>query len=183
MEKIKNKPSIMAIAAVTIDGKIARHPRHFPDWTSPEDKTFFHSLMDKSDVVVVGRDTFKTAEAPLSKRNCIVFTRSVQDTEQRGANLVLYNSTGSSPIESILESYRVVAVLGGRQVYSYFLERDLIDDFYLTIEPIVFGGGLNLFQHESESATRLKLASVRQLNEQGTVLLHYQKPPALPNLK
>ena len=178
------KPNIVALAAVTIDGKIARHANHFPDWTSPEDKTFFQSMLEKSEVFVIGNNTYKTAEEPLSKRNCIIFTRSVQDTERRGDHLLLYNGAGKTSIESLLEPYRSVALLGGAQVYSYFLERDLIDDLYLTIEPIIFGQGLNLFEHETESTTRLQLASMRQMNPQGTVLLHYQRPPAgLPNLK
>jgi dihydrofolate reductase len=185
MDNIKKKPNITAIAAVTIDGKIARNARQSPDWTSPEDKTYFQSMLDKSDVYVVGNNTYKTAEEPLSKRNCIIFTRSVQDTERRGANLLFYNAAGTTSIESLLEPYRSVALLGGAQVYSYFLERDLIDELYLTIEPIVFGNGINLFQHEGESTTRLRLASMRQLNEQGTLLLHYQRSPAAvhPDLK
>jgi dihydrofolate reductase len=178
MESIRKKPNIIAIAAVTIDGKIARHANHFPDWTSPEDKTFFQSMLVKSDVMVIGHNTYKTAEEPLSKRNCIIFTRDVQDTERRGANLLFYNAAGPTSIESILEPYQVVAVLGGTLIYSYFLERDLIDDLYLTIEPIVFGSGLDLFHHESAAAIRLRLVTVRQLNPEGTVLLHYQRPPA-----
>jgi len=170
------KPNIVAIAAVTIDGKIARHAGHFPDWTSPEDTTFFHSILDKSAALVVGHNTYKTAEKPLSKRNCIVFSSTVQDTERRRENLLFYNAAGPTSIESILEPYKFVAVLGGTLIYSYFLERDFIDDFYLTIEPIVFGNGLSLFNHESTSAKRLRLASVRPLNEQGTVLLHYKRP-------
>jgi dihydrofolate reductase len=102
----------------------------------------------------------------------------VQDTERRGANLLFYNSAGPTSIESILEPYRFVAVLGGTHIYSYFLERDLIDDLYLTVEPIVFGSGLGLFNHESTTAKRFRLVTVRQMNEQGTILLHYQRPPA-----
>ena len=128
------KPNISAIVAITIDGKIARHAGHFTDWTSPEDKTFLRSLLDKSDAVVIGNNTYKTAEGPLSKRNCIVFSRAVCDMERRRDNLAYYNADGPSPIETILEPYRTVALLGGTQVYSYFLERNLIDDLYLTID-------------------------------------------------
>lgn len=96
------KPHIIAIAAVTIDGKIARHAGHFTDWTSPEDKTFLRSLLDKSDVVIVGNNTYKTAEGPLSKRNCIVFTRAVRDTERRSDNMFYYNADGPSAIKAIL---------------------------------------------------------------------------------
>ena len=162
---------------MTIDGKIARHSAHFPDWTSPEDKTYFQSMLEKSDVLVLGHSTFKTAEGPLSKRKCIVFTRSVPDTEHRGENVLYFNSNGPSSLLTILAPYRTVALLGGTQIYSYFLEHELIDEMYLTIEPIVFGDGLDLFHQENMATARFRLDSVRQLNEQGTVLMHYRKPP------
>ena len=66
----------IAIAAVTLDGKIAKNKDHVSDWTSPEDKVFMRALLDKSDVIIVGNNTYKTAIAPLSKRNCIVLSRS-----------------------------------------------------------------------------------------------------------
>ncbi len=170
------KPNISAIVAVTIDGKIARHSGHFTDWTSPEDKTFLRSLLDKSDAVVIGNNTYKTAAGPLSKRNCIVFTRTVHDTERRGSNLLYYNADGPSSIGVILESYRAIALLGGTQVYSYFLEHDLIDDLYLTIEPVVFGEGLDIFKCKNEATVNFHLTAVKKLNDKGTVLLHYRRP-------
>ncbi len=176
MEGIQVKPNISAIVAVTIDGKIARHAGHFTDWTSPEDKTFLRSLLDKSDVVVIGNKTYKTAEGPLSKRNCVVFTRAVPDTERRSGNLLYYNADGPSPIEAVLEPYRTVALLGGTRIYSYFLERNLIDDLYLTIEPVVFGSGLDIFECNNETMLHFRLAAVKELNQKGTVLLHYQRP-------
>src|ERR1035437_1290773 len=70
------KPTYIAIAAITLDGKIAKGPNHMSDWTSKEDKVFMRALLDKCDVIIVGNNTYKTAIAPLSKRNCIVLTHS-----------------------------------------------------------------------------------------------------------
>src|SRR3989338_2902841 len=67
----------IAIAATTLDGKIALERDHFSDWTSPEDKAFMRKLLDEADVIVVGNNTYKTAEKPLSRRNCIVLTSSI----------------------------------------------------------------------------------------------------------
>jgi hypothetical protein len=36
--KRKSDPLFSAIAAVTLDGQIAKHSRHLTDWTSPENK-------------------------------------------------------------------------------------------------------------------------------------------------
>ena len=173
MEGIRMKPKIVAIAAITIDGKIARNQGHFTDWTSPEDKTFLRGFLNTCDAIVVGNNTYKTAEAPLSKRNCIVFTHDVESTRQARENLLLCNPANAS-IETVLEPYRIVALLGGTQTYSYFLHRNLIDELYLTIEPVVFGDGLPLFKCENDTLA-FQFVSVEKLNEQGALLLHYRR--------
>jgi len=164
----------IAIAAATIDGKIALDSGHFSDWTSPEDKDFLHKMLDESDVVVVGNNTYKTALEPLSKRNCIVFTASVRTSEHKG-DMLTYCNPESSDCIPLMEKYEKVAVLGGTQTYTYFLENDLLDELYLTIEPVVFGRGLNLFDTATNFDSQFKLESTKQLNEKGSVLLHYIK--------
>lgn len=161
-----------AIAAVTIDGKIARNTSHFSDWTSLEDKTFMRSLLDASDVVVIGNNTYKTAIEPLSKRNCIVLTTSVSKTERKDPRLLLWNPA-TVRFDEVVMGYERIAILGGTQTYTYFLEHDLLDEMYLTIEPVVFGNGLNLFETTADITTAFALSSVKQLNERGSVLLHY----------
>lgn len=164
----------IAVAATTIDGKIALDAGHFSDWTSAEDKDFLHEMLDKSDVVVVGNNTYKTAIEPLSKRNCLVFTTSVATSERKSDNLI-YCNPASSECLALMQKYETVAILGGTQTYTYFLENDLLDELYLTIEPIAFGRGLNLFESSKNMNAHFKLESTKHLNEKGTVLLHYTK--------
>lgn len=164
----------IAIAAVTIDGKIALHSGHLSDWTSPEDKDFLHDMLDKSDVVVVGNNTYKTAQGPLSKRNCIVFTASVRTSEHKG-DLLTYCNPVSSDCVPLIQKYETVAVLGGTKTYTWFLENELLDELYITIEPVVFGRGLNLFESTKDVLAKFRLESTKKLNEKGTLLLHYAK--------
>ena len=51
-----------------------------------------------------------------------------------------------------------------------FMEAGLVDKLYLTIEPVVFGAGMTLFNKKFEKA--LKLESMKKLGE-ATVLLEY----------
>ncbi len=164
----------IAIVATTIDGKIALDAGHFSDWTSPEDKDFLHKMLDESDVIVVGNNTYKTAIEPLAKRNCIVFTSSVAISERKSGRLFLVNAQ-TADVRKILETYKTIAILGGTQTYTYFLENDLLDEIYLTIEPLVFGRGLNLFESSKNIDAHFRLESTRQLNEKGSLLLHYVK--------
>ena len=49
-----NKPLYTAVAAITLDGKIARNSKHHSSWTSREDKVFLHKILDKCGVAKRG---------------------------------------------------------------------------------------------------------------------------------
>lgn len=166
------KSLFIAVAATTIDGKIAHNSHHFSNWTSKEDKVFLHAILDTCDVVVVGNSTYKMAKKPLSKRNCVVLTRSAKIPKP--APLLQYCNPKKYSLKKIISEnqYKKVCVLGGTQIYSYCLENNLLDELYLTIEPITFGYGLPLF--ETKSQQKWRLISTKKLNKQGSLLLHYK---------
>lgn len=166
----------LAISAVSMDGKIAAHEKHFSNWTSPEDKTFMRALLAKCDVVIVGNSTYKTAKKPLSKRNCIVLTRSVKSTVRNSPNLLYLNTKGANLKRTIQNAgYKKIAILGGAQTYSYCLEHGMLDDLYLTIEPVVFGAGVPLFAGKYK-LRKVKIVSTKKLNTKGTLLIHAKVP-------
>jgi dihydrofolate reductase len=169
-----NKPQYIALAAVTMDGKIAKNAKHFSSWTSPEDKKFMRRELGRSDVIIVGNNTYKTAIKPLSKRNCIVLTTKVKTLSVENANLVLLNPKTAN-LKSFIKKlgYQTVAVLGGAQTYDYCLQHGMLTDLYLTIEPITFGAGINLFNSLKSKQKNWKFVSVKKLNRSGTLLLHY----------
>lgn len=166
------KARYLGIAAVSLDGKIGAHEKHFSGWTSKEDKKFMRALLDTCDVIIVGNNTYKTAITPLSKRNCIVLTRSVKATKRASGNLLYLNTKSVNLKKTVTKAgYKKVAVLGGAQTYSYCLEHRMLDDLYLTIEPVIFGSGIPLFAGKYK-LRRTKIALVRKLNKTGTVLIH-----------
>ncbi len=165
----------IAVAVMTLDGKIALHSHHFTDWSSPEDKQFLREFLRSADIVVVGHNTHETAAKELARYNRIVLTTSVATTERKDDKLLLCNPE-TTDIELLLAQYKTIAVAGGAWTYTYFLERGLLDEIYLTIEPLVFGRGLDLFASTTKDiSARFRLESVKQLNEKGSVLLHYKK--------
>ena len=167
-----SSPTYTALAAITLDGKIARSEKSGSNWTSPEDKTFMRRHLDKSDVIIVGHTTYKIAAKPLAKRNCIVLTRGVAGGfEQTKPNLAFCNPAKVNLKKVIAaKGYRRVAVLGGSQIYSYCSDKGMMDELYLTIEPIVFGEGVSLFSRLSKTP-KFKFISIKTLNARGTVLM------------
>lgn len=176
--------NVFLIAAMSADGFIGQDKNQPSlEWTSPEDKQFFANKTKQAGVVVMGRNTFATIGRPLSERLTVVYTHcSKQELGQLlGSDLSQYRPdqlqvTQLNPdqlVEQLTQQgYGQLAVCGGASIYSQFLQTDLVDELFLTIEPIMFGQGIRLSLEGLE--LRLKLKQTKQLNNQGTVLLNYQ---------
>lgn len=158
---------VYIIAAASADGFIAKTANELIDWTSPEDKKFFREMTKKSGVIIMGSNTYKTFKNPLPNRRNIIITHG--KINHPGAE-----STKQSPAELIArlkkEGYSEVAIAGGSSIYTQFLNAGLVTEIYLTIEPILFGQGLSLFN--SDKVINLELIDYKMLS-QNTMLMHY----------
>jgi dihydrofolate reductase len=128
----------------------------------------------------MGRITFLAAKSSMKldgKTLRIVMTRN----PERNSELVVPQQlefTDDSPgkLLTALESrgYKKALLVGGAEINSAFLKANLIDELWLTVEPIILGNGKNLFSEENlASNRRLKLKSFKKLNKKGTLLLKY----------
>jgi dihydrofolate reductase len=155
------------IAAVSADGYIAKDEHHPAFWTSKEDKKRFVELTKRAGVIVMGSNTFKTLPRPLKERVNIVYSRT---KTFEGAEV-----TQKSPNELLEElhgrGFKEVAICGGSNIYNMFMKAGVIDTIYLTIEPILFGKGMRLF--EDDMLYRLKLIS-HTPTESGSLLVEYK---------
>jgi riboflavin biosynthesis pyrimidine reductase len=53
--------------------------------------------------------------------------------------------------------FRRCALLGGSQVHSLFLAAGLVDEIWLTIEPLLFGAGTPLLAHWTDIKLELHM--------------------------
>jgi len=164
-------PRFIAFAAISIDGRISLAKDKLPIWTSKEDKKFFQTSLAHCDAVIVGRNTYHAAAVRLRRRTTYVLISRVTRPQKRGS--VTFVNPAITDITSLLNTHRTVAVLGGAAVYHYMLERGLLHEFYITVEPLLFGCGIPLLAGGTRIHT-LQLLSVRKLNSRGTLLLHYK---------
>lgn len=164
---------VSLIAAVSADGKIAqRAGQSSLDWTSKEDTQFFVSKTKEIGTVVMGRKTFETIGKPLKGRRLIVMTHA-KDGLPSSSEGVEWTEDSPARLVARLDSEGVagLAVCGGASVYSQFLRAGLVDDLYLTVEPVLFGDGVPLVSEidrvnlEFVDSTMLGAASL---------LLHYR---------
>lgn len=159
---------IFLIAALTADGLIAKHASHPANWTSKEDKAFFRKKSKKGGVVVMGSRTYKTIGRPLPGRLNIIYTKSPKAKTDK--NLLRFTKLPPKTLIKNLkkQGYKNIAICGGTSIYTMFLKSGLVNKLYLTIEPILFGKGVTLFNQSVEK--KLKLVKIHKLSKQSVVL-------------
>lgn len=183
---------VYLIAALTADGLIARDQNQIStSWTSDEDRKWFWRRTRQTPILIMGRKNYQATGKLLPKRQTIVMTRQTtwpavgttpaQPLESLvGAAELEPESTGlfftnKTPIEMMKfltdKKYSEVAICGGSSIYTQFAKANLIDDYYLTIEPIFFGKGIGLFNEVLD--LKLTLVESQALNP-STLLLHFQ---------
>ena len=167
---MQHKKRYIDFVAASIDGRISLSGQHPPDWTSAEDWHFFEKSLSHVDAVVVGRHTYQAVAERLRKRNTFVLSSRPKKICRRGT--VTFVNPATVYLAPLFAPYKTVAVLGGGMVYRFMLENGLLDELFVTIEPLVFGRGKEMFVGGTRT-TRLHLHTIRQLNKNGTVLLHY----------
>src|SRR3712207_6465869 len=120
---------VILMAAVTLDGKIARHEHHFVDWSSKEDKKLFMQTSKRAGVVILGNNTYETFPSPLPGRLHIVLTTNVADKQHKPGEIEF---TDRSPAEIVADlearGYSEAVLTGGAQVNALFLAANMVDE-------------------------------------------------------
>jgi dihydrofolate reductase len=162
--------NVFAVAAITADGFIARDAGHGADWTSVEDKRNFVRLTKAAGVMVMGSTTFDTIGRALPGRRNIVYTSRPKNYQIEGVE-----TTQEAPRDLIdrlgREGCEAVAIIGGAQIYDLFIKSGLVNELFLTVEPKLFGQGVNLIK--SATDLELSLIEVEKLGD-NTPLLRYR---------
>jgi dihydrofolate reductase len=146
---------ISILAALTIDGRLARDDAHFPDWTGREDKRMFRAVTRASGVLVMGSKTYAAIGKPLDDRRIYVMTRN--SLHRSNVDSVVYTT---DPPDRLVESIaatgcRHLIIAGGSVINTLFLEKGLVDELLLTFCPLAFGSGIGLFSRQVELSLRM----------------------------
>jgi len=160
---------VFIIAAVSADGFIAKDDKHSPMyWSSKADKERFIELTKKAGVVVMGSSTYKTIGQPLKERLNIVYSKN--------QNFPDVEMTQKHPSELIAElesrDFKEVAICGGSHIYTMFMKAGLVDTVYLTIEPVIFGKGISIFNEGLHYSLKLQSSQVSETSS--SLLLEYK---------
>lgn len=162
---------IEGYAVISADGMIAEASGAFPDSLKVEaDQRFFARSLEGVDAVVHGRNS---GEHPPTSRRRIVVTRNMAATapDPSNAEAVLWNPAGASfeeAVAALKAPCRSVGVLGGTEVFGYFLDR--YDIFFLSrISGVRLPAGRPVFP-QVPAATPENVLAAHGLRERQTEL-------------
>jgi dihydrofolate reductase len=156
-------------------------------WATPyHDESLAKSVADSmaaTDAYLFGRKTFENFAAywPTAPRD-IPFTDHLNNTAKYVVSKTLKepNWSNSTVIDGHVaeevpklkqQSGKNIAVLGSGQLVQALIENDLVDEYLLTIYPLVLGGGKRLFR-DDEQLRRLELVDSKTTSTGGVALTY-----------
>ena len=173
-----NRKIILYIAA-SLDGYIAK----------PNDDLSFLSLVEQKgedygyadfiqsiDTVIIGRKTYdwimkQVPEYVHADKKTFVVTRTAKPSIN---NTHFYTGSLKELITSLKqEQGKDIFIDGGAEVVHELLKEHLIDEFIISIIPVLVGDGTRLFK-DGRPEQVLQLASTKQFDK-GLVQLHYKR--------
>ena len=143
---------IILIAAVTVDGFLARNCTEITSWT--KDLHLFKK-QTTGHTIIMGSNTFNTLSNELKGRKVIVTTR------------------GDNPKEIIRGiSSKKCFIAGGGKTNSRFFS--FLTHLYITPHPHIFGGGVKLFSDQIDERELIFLKTIEVSKEDGIFQYQYK---------
>jgi len=166
------------IAAVSQDGFITDRFGNYKNWVSSEDQKQYKKRIVNYKLQFMGTGTYN-ADKPKPKNGIlrVVLTRNPAKYEDESipGKIVFENLTPDQAVNKYA-SYRTFALVGGGYVYESFMQARLIDEAYITIEPVKLTQGIPLFSGDM-TLKKLEILAVNvtetKLNNRGATLRHY----------
>ncbi|TNF50009.1 MAG: dihydrofolate reductase [Bacteroidetes bacterium] len=175
-----NERKVVLYISMSLDGFIARENDDLT-WLSLVEKEGedygYNGMIERSDAYIVGRRTFEIVKKltggdfPMAKvMDCYVITS--QEIVDEGVR------SHSGNIKSLIQELKLgqgkdIYCDGGSEVVRQLMEENLIDEYIISIIPIILGSGIRLFSG-IKNEIGIELNEVKQF-ESGLVKLSYKR--------
>ncbi len=167
---------IILMMAVTVDGRIAQRPDQNADWTSKADKKAFVSETKKHGAIIMGENTFKAmGQKSLPGRFNLILSLEPENYKDKAlpGQLEFFNGDPADVIRLLEDKNYQSAILGGgAKTNASFLKAGLVDEILITVEPRLFGVGIN-FTEGAELNTELELIEAKEIGD-NAIQLRYK---------
>lgn len=170
---------VILYIAVSLDGYIAQpnDDLGFLSIVEQEGEDYgYNDFIETIDAVIVGRKTYEKVismgiEFPHADKDAYIITRTPRPPK---GNVKFYTGQLKTLVEKLkAEAGKNIFCDGGAEIVNELLKDDLIDEFIISIIPILLGNGTKLFK-DGRPETKLELTSIKSF-EKGLAQLHYQR--------
>lgn len=171
--------------AVTLDGFI-EGPNGEVDWCIMDNEMAFDQFLSGVDIILYGRKSYDLWGEYTPLDTASEYEKQIWALVHSKKKIVFSTTNAGSggPVQYIThnieaeirklkqESGKDMWLYGGASLISTFINLGLVDEYRLSVHPVVLGAGKPLFEG-LEKRTRLTLTDVRTYNS-GVVQLKYQ---------
>lgn len=174
---METQRKVILYIAMSLDGFIAKpnDDLSFLSIVQKEGEDYGYSEFTNSvDTVMLGRKTYdwvmtQVPEFPHSDKNTFVITRSPKPAIGKTQFYIGNLKELVSNLKK--ENGKNIFIDGGAEIVNALLKDNLIDEFIVSVIPVILGDGVRLF-HNGNPESNLRLVSSKQFDT-GLVQLHY----------
>ncbi|MBS1780070.1 MAG: dihydrofolate reductase [Bacteroidetes bacterium] len=175
-----NERKIILFIACSLDGYIAKEDGDI-SWldivSTPGEDYGYSNMIEQTDTFILGRKTYDKVLTfggafPHDDRQTYVITRNSRPSVN---NLHFY----SAGIDKLVAELRTkpgkdIHLDGGAELIAAFMQQNLVDEYIISMIPILLRQGIRLFKTSDKPEIELKLLSSTAYPS-GLVQLHYKK--------
>lgn len=169
------KRKIILYIAASLDGYIARKNGKI-DWLFSDQDYGYTEFIQRVDTILMGRKTYEEVltfgEYPYKDKDCYVFSHTRKGRDENVK--FIDNSVVEFSKEVKSKPGSNIWLVGGTGLNDDFLRNNLIDEYIISIHPILLGDGIPLFTKQ-DSEIQLVLTDSRKFSS-GLVQLVYVRP-------
>jgi dihydrofolate reductase len=177
---------VILYIAMSLDGYIAKpnDDLGFLSIVAQEGEDYgYANFINTVDTVIMGRKTYEwvmkqVPEFPHADKNTYIITRTARRTT--GHTQFYTGKLRELIVRLKSESGRNIFCDGGAEIVNELLKDDLIDEFIISVIPVMVGNGVRLFK-DGRPEQQLTLVSTKQFDK-GLVQLHYRRFEKLSRL-
>ena len=165
--------------AASLDGYIAKHDDDISFLSlveQPGEDYGYAGFIDTIDTVIIGRKTYDKVQAMgieylRADKEYHIVTRTPRAQE---GNIRFYTGDLKTLIEELKQQDgKHIFVDGGAEVVNQLIAMDLVDEYIVSLIPVLLGDGIRLFQ-DGRPEQNLTFVSSKSF-EKGLVQLHYTR--------
>jgi len=155
---------VVLFIASSLDGYIAGTDGDI-SWLFSDQDYGYKELLGRTDTIVMGRKTYDQllgmGDYPYRGMECYVFSRSAMGGDE---NAEFVNGPVDELVQGLLtKDGKDIWLVGGSELVYHFMMADLVDEFVISVHPIVLGQGIPLFKAGTPTC-RLRLVEARSFS-------------------